>query len=77
MSVCHFIMIEAFCIRLFNIGHLHFVIFSTGFEDRLDLGYRNYREVFCKEEEAGKEQSECTEVETDLPDGRTVISTPA
>ena len=34
-------------------------------------------EIFREQEEAGKEQPECTGIESDLPDGRAVVGRPA
>ena len=42
----------------------------------LDLRKGDHREEFREQEVAGKEQTECTHVETDLPDGRSIIGTP-
>ena len=42
-----------------------------------DFRHCNYREIFRNRKIAGKEQTECTEVKTDLPNSRTIISTPA
>src|ERR671913_2004535 len=72
----YFFNIELVRIRLFNICHLMLIIFTTGLQNRLDLGNRNNRHVFRKKEEAGKKQSECTKVKPYLPDRRTVIGTP-
>lgn len=77
MIVPYFFDIEFFCVLLFYIRHFHFIIFTARFQYRFDLRYRNGREIFTEQEEAGKEQPEGTEVETDLPDAGAVVGTPA
>lgn len=52
------------------------IIFTTGLQDRLDLGNRNNRHVLREKEEAGEKQSERTKVKPYFPDRRTVIGTP-
>src|SRR5438034_9601285 len=46
-------------------------------QDMLDLSDRNYREEFGEQEEAGKEQSESSQVKSDFPDCRSIVCTPA
>lgn len=77
MCVFHFFDIEFFCICFFYICHFRFIVFSTGFKDRLNFRHRNYREVFRKQEEAGEEQTKRTKIETNFPDTWAVVRTPA
>ena len=77
MRVFNFFDVEFLGIRFFNVRHLRFVVLATGFQDRLDFRYGDYREIFSKQEETGEEQSEGSEIESNLPDGWRVIRTPA
>ena len=77
MCMLYFVYIKLLCIRLFNIRHFHFVIFTACFQYRFDLSYRNNREVFSKQEEAGKEQPERTKIEPDFIHTWAIVSTPA
>src|SRR5574343_93146 len=72
-------MIVNKCFQLLFFDNTHFILVSfTGcFQYIFDLCNCNYREVFCKQEEAGKEQSECTGIETNFPDGWAVVYRPA
>ena len=77
MSMLNFFHIKFLWISLFNICHAGLVIFSWCFQDGFNLGNSDNREIFGEQEEASEEESECTEIETDLPDSRSIISTPA
>jgi hypothetical protein len=60
----------------FDLTHVVFIAFSILLQDMLDLRKGNNREEFREQEVAGEEQTECTHVEADLPDRRSIISTP-
>ena len=76
MSVVYFRDIEFLRVLFLQFGHLRLISFAACFQYRFDLGHGNNREVLGEQKEAGKEQTERTEVKTDLPDRGTVISTP-
>ena len=61
----------------FNSFHIAFIRLTRPFQNMFDLGNRDYREEFREQEVAGKEQTERTEIKTDFPDSRSVVSTPA
>ena len=65
------------CIFSFGFIHSSFEILTGFFEDMFDLRNCNHREEFSKEEEAGKEQAESSEIESNFPDGWPVVSAPA
>lgn len=62
---------------MFQMPHFIFITLTRCFQYILDFCDRNYWEVLSEQEEAGKEQSECTSVETNFPDGWTVVNRPA
>src|SRR5574343_12532 len=62
---------------MLDLFHSRFIVFTGFLQDVLDLCHCNYREEFREQEVTGKEQTECTYIETDLIDSRTVIRTPA
>ena len=68
-------------IQGFFLDLVHFLpvfIGAAGFlQDMLDLGDRDHREEFRKQEITGKEQSERPEIESDLPDRWAIIGRPA
>src|SRR5687768_12283747 len=70
------IVIERIQIFLFQLDHTLLIVLTGFFQDVLDFRHRNNREEFREQEITGKEQSECTQVETNFPDGGCIVSTP-
>src|SRR5690606_11264935 len=57
--------------------HISLIAFTTFLQDMLDLGNRNNREEFRKQEETGEEQTKSSKVETNFPQRRSIVGTPA
>ena len=67
MMRMYLLMHKFFCtLHIYLLYHFPLMCFAGCFQYELDLSYRNYREVFSEQEEAGKEQAECTHIETYL-----------
>src|SRR5688572_18368745 len=57
-------------------AHFLFMFFTTSFQYMLDLRKRDHREELGEKEITGKEQAKCSHIESYLPDGGCVISSP-
>src|SRR6476620_7849927 len=65
------------CRFFFHQVHSLFIGFTRFLQDMLDLCHCNHREEFREQEITGEEQTERTEIETDLENRWRIISTPA
>src|SRR5579875_1925955 len=56
--------------------HLLLIVFTTPFQNMFDFRHCNYREEFREQEITGEEQSECSEIKSNFPNGWSVIYSP-
>jgi len=60
-------------VHIVKSGHVIFETFTCRLKYMLDLRDGYHREIFCKKEETGKEQSKCSHIKSDLPNRRAIV----
>jgi hypothetical protein len=69
-------MVKFLNFHTIQVNHIILKAFSRSFQYVLDLSYGDHREVLGKKEEAGKEQTESSQVKSYLPYGRAIVNRP-
>src|SRR5688572_23925662 len=74
--IMRMIFSKIFTRLFFQFVHFLFLCITASLQNMLDLRQGYHREEFCKKKITGKKQTKCSQIKSNLPDGRPVIDRP-